>query len=173
MALVQAMTFSFLERMGAEHGLPQDQIQAVLIALGVVAITPAIFAALLQKRLPAIGVACGGALLQGVVAALISWSGSLLPYAGGAIALPFIMIFTHTFVFGHLARLDPTGRAVAATPAVLMSGSMIGPLLGGILVQNLGYPALGVAALAFDLVAIGFFAASYSQKERVVAVQFS
>ena len=173
MALVQAMTFSFLERMGAEHGLPQDQIQAVLIALGVVAITPAIFAALLQKRLPAIGVACGGALLQGVVAALISWSGSLLPYAGGAIAFPFIMIFTHTFVFGHLARLDPTGRAVAATPAVLMSGSMIGPLLGGILVQNLGYPALGVAALAFDLVAIGFFATSYSQKERVVAAQFS
>lgn len=54
-----------------------------------------------------------------------------------------------------------------------MSGSMIGPLLGGILVQNLGYPALGVAALAFDLVAIGFFAASYSQKERVVAAQFS
>lgn len=107
------------------------------------------------------------------LSALISWSGSLLPYAGGAIAFPFIMIFTHTFVFGHLARLDPTGRAVAATPAVLMSGSMIGPLLGGILVQNLGYPALGVAALAFDLVAIGFFAASYSQKERVVAAQFS
>jgi predicted MFS family arabinose efflux permease len=173
MALVQAMTFSFLERMGADRGLPQDQIQTVLIALGLVAITPAIFAALLEKRLPAIGVACGGALLQGLVAILISWSTSLVPYAGGAIAFPFIMIFTHTFVFGHLARLDPTGRAVAATPAVLMSGSMIGPLLGGILVQNVGYQALGAAALAFDLVAIGLFAASRSQKAALVAAQLN
>lgn len=173
MALNQAMTFSFLERMGADRGLPQDKIQAVLIALGLVAITPAIFAALLEKRLPAIGVACGGALLQGLVAIVISWSGSFVPYAAGAIAFPFIMIFTHTFVFGHLARLDPTGRAVAATPAVLMSGSMIGPLLGGILVQNVGYPALGAAALIFDLVAIGLFAASRSQPSRLVAARAS
>ncbi len=173
MALVQAMTFSFIERMGADRGLLQDQIQAVLIALGLVAITPAIFAALLEKRLPAIGVACGGALLQGLTALLISGSGSLVPYAAGAIAFPFIMIFTHTFVFGHMARLDPTGRAVAATPAILMSGSMIGPLLGGILLQNVSYPALGAAALTFDLVAIALFAASRSQPARVVAARFS
>ncbi len=173
MALVQAMTFSFLERMGVGRGLTQEQIQAVLVAAGLVAITPAIFAALLEKRLSAIGVACTGALLQGLVAILISWSESLAPYAAGAVAFPFIMIFTHTFVFGHLARLDPTGRAVAATPAVLMSGSMIGPLLGGILAQSAGYPAIGIAALALDLTAIVLFAASRSQAARVMAAQFN
>ena len=70
------------------------------------------------------------------------------------------MLFTHTFIFGHLARIEPTGRAVAATPAMIMSGSTIGPLLGGVLVQALGYPALGVVALIFDLFALCLFAAS-------------
>jgi predicted MFS family arabinose efflux permease len=160
MALVQAMIFSFLERMGVDRGLTPQQIQSVLITLGLVAITPALLAAFLEKRLPAIAVGVGGTLLQGAMALLISCSSGFLPYAIAAIAFPFIIIFTHTFIFGRLARLEPTGRAVAATPAMVMAGSTIAPLLGGTLVQTVGYPALGVTALVLDLVAFGFFAAS-------------
>jgi hypothetical protein len=50
------------------------------------------------------------------------------------------MIFTHTFAFGLLSRLEGTGRALAATPAMLMVGSAVGPLLGGTLVKFFGYP---------------------------------
>jgi len=160
MALVQAMIFSFLERMGADRGLAPEQIQGVLIILGLVAITPALLAAFLEKRLPAIWVGVGGALAQGLVAVLIACSSGYLPYAVGAVAFPFIMLFTHTFIFGHLARLEPTGRAVAATPAMIMSGSTIAPLLGGVLVQTMGYPALGVTALVLDLIALALYAAS-------------
>lgn len=160
MALVQAMVFSFLERMGADRGLAPDQVQGVLIVLGLVAITPALLAAFLEKRLPAMSVGIGGALMQGLVAMLIACSTGFLPYAVGAVAFPWIMLFTHTFIFGHLARLEPTGRAVAATPAMIMAGSTIAPLLGGVLVQTIGYPAIGVAALVLDLVAIALYAAS-------------
>ena len=160
MALVQAMMFSFLERMGADRGLSPEQIQAVFITLGLVAITPAALAGLLEKRLPAIGVGICGALVQGAMAVLVSFSSSFMPYVIPAVAFPFIMLFGHTFIFGHLARLEPTGRAVAATPAMIMAGSTIAPLLGGALVQTIGYPALGVTALVIDLIAVGFFAAS-------------
>lgn len=160
MALVQAMVFSFLERMGADRGLSPDQIQGVLIVVGLVAITPALLAALLEKRLPAIRVGMGGALAQGLAALLMSATTGFWPYAVAAVIFPSIMLFTHTFLFGHLARLEPTGRAVAATPAMIMSGSTIAPLLGGVLVQTLGYPALGVAAILLNLVAIALYAAS-------------
>ena len=99
-------------------------------------------------------------LLVGAMAVLVSFSSSFVPYVIPAVAFPFIMLFGHTFIFGHLARLEPTGRAVAATPAMIMAGSTIAPLLGGALVQTIGYPALGVTALVIDLIAVGFFAAS-------------
>ena len=68
------------------------------------------------------------------------------------------MIFTHTFAFGVLSRLDRSARALAGTPAMLMVGAAIGPILGGLLVQSFGYPALGVAAVVIALAAVVLFA---------------
>lgn len=158
MALVQAMIFSFLERMGADRGLTPEQVQDVFIVMGLISITPSLLAALLEKRIAPITVGICGALAQGVIAMTVACSSGLVPYAT-AIAFPFMMLFTHTFIFGHLAQIEPTGRAVAATPAMIMSGSALAPLLGGVLVQALGYQALGVAALALDLVSLCLFAA--------------
>ena len=67
------------------------------------------------------------------------------------------MIFTHTFAFGVLSKLDPSSRALAATPAMLMVGAAIGPILGGTLVQAFGYGGLGVAALVIAIFAVGLF----------------
>ena len=67
------------------------------------------------------------------------------------------MLFTHTFAFGTLARLDITGRVVAATPAMVMIGSAIGPVLAGTLVKLSGYGAIGVAAALIDAVALVCF----------------
>lgn len=160
MALVQAMIFSFLERMGADRGLTMDQIQGVLITLGLVAITPSILAVLLQNKLSALKVGVFGALVQALLAVGISWSSGFYLYAVSAVFFPFIMIFTHTFIFGHLAKIEPTGRANAATPAMIMTGSASAPLLGGVLVQTIGYPALGAAALFFGAIAVTLFAKS-------------
>ena len=68
------------------------------------------------------------------------------------------MIFTHTFAFGVLVKLDPSARALAGTPAMLMIGAAIGPILGGTLVQVLGYPSLGVAAVVIAGCAVALFA---------------
>jgi predicted MFS family arabinose efflux permease len=79
------------------------------------------------------------------------------PYAAAASVFAAVMIFTHTFAFGLLARLDPSGRALAATPAMLMAGAAIGPILGGTLVKALGYEAIGGAAALIAAAAVVCF----------------
>lgn len=157
MSLVQAMTFSFVERMGTDRGFSVEAITGVFIALGLFNLLPPALAAALEKRLAAGSVLVLGPIVQACIALLITLSLQFVPFAAGAILFTAVMIFTHTFAFGTLARLDPTGRATAATPAMLMVGSAIGPLLGGTLVKFFGYTSLGIAAALLALIAVGLF----------------
>jgi predicted MFS family arabinose efflux permease len=157
MALVQAMMFSFVERIGADRGFGFAAVTGVLIALGVVNLFPAPLAALLEKRLPARKVAMVGPLVQAVLALVITQSAGFPPYAFATAVFVAVMIFTHTFAFGLLACLDPSGRAVAATPAMLMVGAAIGPVLGGTLVKLAGYGSLGFAAVVIAALAVASF----------------
>ena len=154
MSLVQSMTFSFLERVGRTRGFEADAITAVLVALGLVNLLPAVLAALLEKRLPALRVLLVGPAVQALLCITIMSSAAFGPYAAAASVFAAVMIFTHTFAFGLLARLDPSGRALAATPAMLMAGAAIGPILGGTLVKALGYEAIGGAAALIAAAAV-------------------
>lgn len=157
MAVVQAMMFSFVERIGMDRGFGQAQVHGVLVAIGLVNLLPAVLAAVLEQRLPARAVLLAGPVLQAAIAIAITHSVVFGPYAVAVSVCAFVMIFTHTFVFGLLARLDPSGRAVSATPAMVMTGAALGPVLGGTLVNAWGYPALGLAAAAVAALAFGFF----------------
>ncbi len=157
MALVQSMTFAFLERVGRDRGFEAGAITGVLVALGLVNLLPAALAALLEKRWPARRVLLAGAAVQALLAATIMGSTGFVPYAGAASVFVAVMIFSHTFAFGLLARLEPSGRALAATPAMLMAGAAIGPVLGGTLVKAFGYGSLAVAAALVAAVALFCF----------------
>jgi hypothetical protein len=105
-----------------------------LIALGFVNLIPAPLAAALEKRLAPNFVLMVGPIVQALIALAIAFSGRFLGFAIPTVLFAAVMIFTHTFGFGLLAKLDPTSRALAATPAMLMIGAAIGPILGGALV---------------------------------------
>ncbi|MBT0569737.1 MFS transporter [Curvibacter sp. CHRR-16] len=171
MGLVQSMTFSFLERVGRDHGFGLDAVTGVLIALGVVNLFPAALAAVLEKRWAASKVLFVGPALQALLVVLIMNSPIFAPYAVASAVFAAVMIFTHTFAFGVLARLDPSGRALAATPAMLMFGAAIGPILGGTLVKVLGYGSLGVAALVIDALAMLAFARIHRVRPAVTPAQ--
>lgn len=158
MTVVQATVFSFIERLGAARGFSPAQVQGVLIALGLVNLLPAPLAALLERRLDARRVALAGPVLQCALAAVICSSTTFAPFAGAAAVFVAVMIFCHTFVFGLLARLDPTGRATALTPAMLMAGSAIGPFLGGSVAVAWGLPAIGLAAAGVAAIGVACFA---------------
>jgi len=157
MALVQAMTFSFLERVGSDRGFGLAAVTGVLIALGIVNLFPAALAALLERRWTARRVLLAGPVLQALLVVVIMNTRAFAPFAAAASVFAAVMIFTHTFAFGLLARLDTSGRAMAATPAMLMIGAAIGPVLGGTLVKALGYGSLGIAALVIGAGAVFCF----------------
>jgi len=150
MTLSHAMMLSFLERVGVAHGFSQQQVMGVLFAIGVVNLFPGMLAALFERKVAATAVMITGPALQGILGLTLTQSPVFALYAFAAGAFPAVIIFTHTFVFGFLARNDPSTRAVAATPVMAMSGSAIGPILGGVVAHNLGYASIGwtVAVIA-------------------------
>ena len=154
LTLNQAMVFSFIERIGSDRGFGVDRVNGVLIALGLVNLTPGVLAALLQKRLSPLTVGMLGPIGQALLALVIVNASGFVPYALATCLYTFMIIFTHAFLFGLLAQLDPSGRAVAATPAMMMVGSCIGPALAGGLVHGIGYGAIGVAACVVAAVAV-------------------
>ena len=157
MALTQAMLFSFIERIGTDRGFGAEAVTGVLIALGFVNLLPAPLAAVLETRLPPRHVLLAGPVCQAVIAVTITFGSGFVAYAIPTAIFAAVMIFTHTFAFGLLSRLDPTARALAGTPAMLMIGAAIGPILGGTLVQLFGYPALGLGAVLISSVAVVMF----------------
>jgi predicted MFS family arabinose efflux permease len=157
MALTQAMVFSFVQRIGLDRGFGLTAVTSTLIALGVVNLFPAPIAGLLERRVPAHRVVQAGPVAQAAIALVITQSVAFAPYAAATSVFAAVMIFTHTFAFGLLARLDASGRAVAATPAMLMTGAAIGPVLGGTLVKQFGYGSLGVTAVLIAAAAVFCF----------------
>jgi len=154
MSIVQAMAFSFLERAGVDNGFGVEKVTVILMAVGVVNLFPTALAALLQKRVTAKAVMMAGAILQALLVFTVFNASSFWPYAVTGTTFAAVMLFTHVFGFGILARMETTGRVLAATPAIMMSGAAIGPLLGGTLVKFANYPALGGAALLIGALAL-------------------
>jgi predicted MFS family arabinose efflux permease len=168
MAVSQSMVFGFFQQMGTDRGYGVDAITGVLIALGFVNLFPPPLAALLEKKLSAERVVLAGPVAQAVLALTITMSTTFLPYAMAGSVFVAVMIFTHTFAFGLLSKLDPTGRAVAATPAMLMIGAAVGPILAGTLIKLSGYPAIGIAVCFFAAAAMVCFSQARLAKASAV-----
>ena len=154
LTLNQAMVFAFVERIGAARGFGDGNVQAVLVTLGFVNLLPGPLAAWMQHRISPLAVGVAGPICQAALALTLSNSPMFAPYALAVALYVSMVIFTHTFLFGLLARLDPSGRAASATPAMMMVGSCLGPAVGGFIVSGFGYAGLGWAACVVAAVAV-------------------
>lgn len=158
--MANSMIHPFVERMGIERGYPVGVIAATLVAIGFANLLPSPLAALLERRLRPERAIVGGTLVHVVLVLLVTQVPRLELYVPLVATLITPLLFVHTFLFGLIARLERSGRALAATPAMLMTGSAIGPALGGTLLAASGYAGLGLgvacggllAALCFFLV---------------------
>lgn len=155
--VTHAMVFGFVERIGGGHGFSAAQITMVLIVSGLVNLVPVALSGLLERRLPTAGVVCAGPLIQASAALAVTQLPAFGVYIVATSILIAVVTFTHVFAFGLLARMDPSGRVVAATPMMVMTGSAIGPLLGGVLAQHIGYASLGWAALVLGILSATSF----------------
>ncbi|RIX49581.1 MAG: MFS transporter [Rhodocyclales bacterium GT-UBC] len=157
-SLMNATVFSFVERIGIERGFGSEAVSGVLVAIGLINLFPAPLAVFLERRWSARAVVLAGPLVLAVLALVVTRSVDFLPYAAAAGFLPGVLLFVHTFAFGLLARLDPSGRILAATPAMMMTGAALGPILGGTVVTLAGYDNLGLVVVLVAPLAIACFA---------------
>jgi predicted MFS family arabinose efflux permease len=157
LCMAHSMIFPFVERMGIDRGYGASLVAGVLMSIGFANLIPSPLAALLEKRLRPERAIVGGVLLHMLLVLLVTQVARLEVYAPVVAILTAPMLFVHTFLFGLMARLDPSGRAVAATPAMLMVGSAVGPALGGTLLVASGYAGLGIGVAAFGGLAAFFF----------------
>ena len=168
MALNQAVATSFLQNIGLARGFGEGRVQAVLMTLGLLALVPGPLALYLRGRVSTRAVLDGGPVLQFVLVLLISGSPVFWPYAVAGALSTSVQIFMHTFAFGFLAQQDPSGRAAAATPAMLMMGSALGPFLAGSVVASYGYPALGYLVGVIAAVSVVCYAVATARRQPAV-----
>ena len=107
----QSQTYAFLERIGAWRGFAAADIGHMLVISGFLNLLAPIVAAVLEHLVPRIGAICASLLIHACVAIVASNSPAFLPYAAAGSLLVFMTIFGHTFMFGTIAKLDPSGRA--------------------------------------------------------------
>lgn len=157
LTLSHSMMLSFLEPIGLAHGFSTGQVMTVLLAIGLVNLLPGLLALFLERKVSARGVMIAGPVLQGALGFTLTHSTVFGPYAFAGVIFPTVMIFTHTFVFAFLARNDPSSRAVAATPVMAMTGSAIGPILGGVVARHFGYESIGWTILVAAMVSVVCF----------------
>ena len=158
LCMAHSMIFPFVERLGIERGYAPAVVAAVLVSIGFANLLPSPLAALLERRLRPERAIVGGTLLHVVLVLLVTQVPRLEVYVPLVAVLTTPLLFVHTFLFGLIARLDPSARAAAATPAMLMLGSAVGPVLGGTLLVALGYAGLGIGVAGLgSLAAICFF----------------
>jgi hypothetical protein len=141
-----AATLSFVERIGDFRGFGADAVGMLLAVGGLVPLLAPIAAAVLQKRMTPIWVVVCGMLFHGVLSITLSNSSTFAPYAVAYALLTATVVFTHTFAFGLLAQLEPSGRINALTPTMMMTGSAAGPFLGGTIAQFAGFSKVGIGA---------------------------
>jgi hypothetical protein len=91
-------------------------------------------------------------ILQAICSVTAMTTTNYVAYAISGGLMAFTIIFVHTYAFGLVARLDPTGCAVAGTPAMLMIGSAIAPFIGGTLVKFSGFTAIGIAVTVLVII---------------------
>lgn len=167
--VTHSMVFGFVERIGAWHGFSAAQINTVFIVSGLVNLVLVALSGMLERRLPAAGVVVAGPLIQATAAVTVTQLNGYEVYMVATSILIAAVTFTHVFAFGVLARLDPSGRVVAATPVMVMTGSATGPLLGGVLAQHVGYGSLGWAALVLGLLAATSFRLATRERSKTTA----
>ncbi|MHC2255779.1 putative MFS family arabinose efflux permease [Bradyrhizobium embrapense] len=152
MALAQGMTMSFFERVGYARGFDLETVTIALVVFGIFCVPPAPIAAFLEKRISATTVVSIAPPLQAVWSVIAMHTATPLFYAVAGGGMAFTIIFVHTYCFGLLARIEPTGRAVAGTPAMLMVDAAASPFISGTLVkfynfEMISYVVTGIVIL--------------------------
>jgi predicted MFS family arabinose efflux permease len=169
MSIGQSNIYPFVERIGAWREFSPQSIANMLAISGILNLLAPIVAAVLENIVPRVATICVALLIHAVFTITASSSATFTPYAVAGSLLIFMTLFSHTFMFGLIAKIDPSGRTASSTPAMITLGAMMGPALGGAMAQFVGFYAIGWVSAALLLASSACFFVIGSM--RLVALQ--
>lgn len=141
-------TWAFLEIIGTDKGIPVDKVGVVLALAMISSAVGAFVAAWLGNKigriLPVIVI-----VIVNLVSLAILWqSTSLMSFAVGTILYIFCVNYGLAYFFGLSAEVDLSGRFVVLSATTLSLGGVIGPAIGGRLMEAQGFATV----LAFSAI---------------------
>ena len=151
----QAAVWSFVERAGARVEFDIAAIGGVLsIAVllgGVGSFTAGALSDRLGKEMPLFGAAS----FYVVAMALFAFGEGFWLYAVAINLFFFTWLFTLPYMVSAISSMDDSGGATALVTACLAFGSMLGPALGGEILERGDFPLLYLAGSGFTCAAYG------------------
>jgi len=141
-------TWAFMSVIAEHSGLAATTVAGQLAAASLFGIVGAVAATWAAGHLPrraclAVGYAC---LIGAVLALLLPQSGT--GFAASAYAFKFGWTFALPFILAAAAGRDPTGKIMAPVNLVIGTGTSVGPLIAGAILQRLGLtPMLTLSAV--------------------------
>lgn len=134
--VAQAGVWSFVERAGARAEFDGGAIGGVLSVAVLFGGAGSFVAGALSDRLGKAIPLIGGVLLYLVAMVFFALGKQFWIYAGAISLFFFAWLFALPYLVSAIADLDESGRATALVTACLAFGSMLGPAVGGELVER-------------------------------------
>lgn len=150
-------TWAFLEIMGTDKGFPADEV-GVVLALGLITSAIGAFVAAWLGNKTGHNPPMIAIVIVNVLSLLIIWmSTSLLAFAAGTVLFTFCVNYGLAYFFGLSAEIDLSGRFVVLCATTISLGGVIGPALGGRLMEGQGFGAVLALSAAFSMLSLAIY----------------
>jgi predicted MFS family arabinose efflux permease len=155
--VAEGALWGYLYRIGLATGMTDAAVGQVISGAFVLSIAATLVAYWLGNRWGRMAPLClSGALLCGV-ALVLGNAPTPLTYRIICYVFYFVFVFVVNYSSALLASLDVRGRIAAATPALRMLGTAIGPGLASFLLAGRGFSGVGWLACCFYAAATVLF----------------
>ena len=150
-------TWAFLEIMGTDKGFPADEV-GVVLALGLITSAIGAFVAAWLGNKAGHNPPMIAIVIVNVFSLLMIWLSTSLPsFAAGTVLFTFCVNYGLAYFFGLSAEVDLSGHFVVLCATTISLGGVIGPALGGRLMEGHGFGAVLALSASFSIVSLAFY----------------
>jgi MFS family permease len=155
LVVVNSAIFSFSAVIGDRVGLSPDSVSAAIAVATISSLIGCGLAGWVGVRFGRLIPMLGGVIVVTVALVGLSnarnaatfWLSTSVQMIGDYFLMPYFQ--------GYAAEEDPTGRGVAAVNAAIPLSYAVGPFLGGIVAEQLGFSVMGWLAVAVNTIVLG------------------
>ena len=149
--------YGFSQIIGGRSGLEPEAASAVLAAGGFLGIAGALLAALVGIRFGRLAPVTAAIVVQLLSGWVITTFRQPEAYVAMQLMLSLSFWFAITYTLGLGAAIDPGGSVSASLGGVILLGSSVGPWIGGAVIKDQGYAALGLTCAILSALALATF----------------